>query len=140
MVTATDAQAAYKADLEIAAPVLTDPTAHRVQSSPLTECGWKHGQIGVGRTMAVAVSAQVVLGNIAGLSEDLPSETNQGASPRLQAGGREPGAKQKAFGTVLATAPSPAFYLAAKKSRGQLGDLFAASEKPERGEVEGRGT
>jgi len=67
-----------------------------------------------------------------GLSEDLPSETNQGASPRLQAGGREPGAKQKAFGTVLATAPSPAFYLAAKKSHGQLGDLFAASEKPER--------
>jgi len=34
--------------------------------------------------------------------------------------------KAKAFGTVLATAPSPTFYKAAKKPLGYLGGFFAA--------------
>jgi hypothetical protein len=42
-------------------------------------------------------------------------------------------AKQKAFGTLLAMAPSPASYREAKKSHGQLGDFFA-SLKSGRGE------
>ena len=58
---------------------------------------------------------------------------------RLRAGGREHCAKQKAFGTVLATAPSPAFYRAAKKPLGHMGGFFAALKKRERREVEGRG-
>lgn len=48
-------------------------------------------------------------------------------------------AKQKAFGTLLAMAPSPAFYWAAEKSHGQLGDFFAALNKWERRKVEGLG-
>jgi len=48
-------------------------------------------------------------------------------------------AKQKAFVTLLAMAPAPAFYWAAKKSHGRLGDFFAALKKRERREVEGRG-
>src|SRR5512136_2823680 len=43
---------------------------------------------------------------------------------KLQAGGREHCAKQKAFGTVLATAPSPASYTAPKKPLGPFGGLF----------------
>jgi hypothetical protein len=56
---------------------------------------------------------------------------------RLQAGGREHSAKQKAFGTVLATAPSPAFYWAAKKPLSHMGGFFAALIKSGRREVNG---
>ena len=47
---------------------------------------------------------------------------------RLRAGSRAAlrQTKTKAFGTVLATAPSPTFYKAAKKPLGHLGGFFAA--------------
>jgi hypothetical protein len=48
---------------------------------------------------------------------------------KLQTGGSEPSAKQKAFGTALATAPSSAFYLAAKNPRVHMGGFFAACLK-----------
>ena len=48
-------------------------------------------------------------------------------------------AKQKAFGTLLAMAPSPAFYWAAEKSHIQLGDFSAALKKRKWRKVEGRG-
>src|SRR5512138_24997 len=44
--------------------------------------------------------------------------------PRLQAGGREHCAKQKAFGTVFATATSPAILLGAEQSPCIYGGLF----------------
>jgi len=57
---------------------------------------------------------------------------------RCRTGGREHCAKQKAFVTLLATAPSPASYRAAKKSHSQLGDFFAAlNQKRERREWKG---
>ena len=63
-------------------------------------------------------------------SRDLPqsraNETDY-AIPRLRAGSpAQQCAKQKMFGTLLAMAPSPSSYRAAKKSHGQLGDFFAA--------------
>jgi|WetSurMetagenome_2_1015567.scaffolds.fasta_scaffold995622_1 hypothetical protein len=46
-------------------------------------------------------------------------------------------AKQKAFVTLLAIAPSPVFYWAAKMSQVHLGDIFAALKngKEERGKA-----
>jgi GR25 family glycosyltransferase involved in LPS biosynthesis len=44
----------------------------------------------------------------------------------LQAGGREPSAKQKAFGTAFATATSPASYLASKNPHVLWGGFFDA--------------
>lgn len=53
---------------------------------------------------------------------------------RLQAGGSEHSAKQKPFGTVLARAPSPAFYSVLKKPHCLMGGFFV-TRKAERGEV-----
>jgi hypothetical protein len=61
---------------------------------------------------------------------------NKGAqvpAARLRAGGRsEHCAKQKAFGTVLASAPSPEFYWAPKKPHVPVGGFFGAPGKAER--------
>ena len=56
--------------------------------------------------------------------------------PRLQAGGREPSAKQKAFGTAFATATSPASYLASKNRHVSRGGFFDAWTKCGRGGLE----
>ncbi len=56
----------------------------------------------------------------------------QGPAPRLQAGGREPSAKRKAFGTAFATATPPASYLASKNPRAFMGGFFAAWAGEER--------
>jgi len=45
-------------------------------------------------------------------------------------GGREPSAKQKAFGTGLATAPSPASLQGGEKSPCSHGGLFRRLKKP----------
>jgi hypothetical protein len=53
----------------------------------------------------------------------------------VQAGGRKHGAKQKAFVTVLARAPSLAFLLGGQKTPGSYGGSFCRP-KPERGAEE----
>jgi hypothetical protein len=57
-------------------------------------------------------------------------------APRMQAGGRELSAKQKAFGTAFATATSPASYSASKNPHVFMGGFFEAWTKCRRGEVE----
>jgi hypothetical protein len=55
------------------------------------------------------------------------------AGARLRAGGRSThSAKQKAFGTVRASAPSPEFYWAPKKPHVPVGGFFGAPGKAER--------
>jgi len=54
----------------------------------------------------------------------------------LQAGGREPGAKQKTFGAAFATATSPASYLASKNPQVFMGGFFNAWTKCGRGGME----
>jgi|WetSurMetagenome_2_1015567.scaffolds.fasta_scaffold575053_2 hypothetical protein len=113
LVTATCARAVRYADLEMAAPVVTNPNMTQSSKQLIPKCGWKRGQNRRGRIWIEAVS--------------LHSERKAVvAKEPLRAGGSEHNAKQKAFVTVLAMAPSPAFYWAEKKSLSQLGDFFSA--------------
>jgi hypothetical protein len=68
--------------------------------------------------------------------KDGVTKIGQEPVPRLQAGGREPRAKQKTFGTAFATATSPAAYLASKNPHASMGCFFAAWTKCGRGELE----
>jgi hypothetical protein len=99
----------------------TEPTAaHK-------ECGWKQGKSVVGKAFRHSWTESIEYGAI---------KSGQALFPRLQAGGREPCAKQKAFGTAFATATSPASYLASKNPHCFMGGFFDAWAKCGRGEVE----
>jgi hypothetical protein len=114
------------------------------------ECGWKQGKIGGGENVQTFITRVTRKSRFecglsrerhAGMevlwSKDMRVKGAQVPAPSLRAGGREDCAKPKAFGTVLATAPSPAFYLAPKKPHAQVGGFFGALTKSGRGGVEG---
>ena len=115
------------------------------------ECGWKQGKIGGGESVQTFITRMARKSRFecglsrerhAGMGSTLVKDMRaikgaQVPAPSLRAGGSDDCAKQKAFGTVLATAPSPAFYLAPKKPHVQVGGFFGAWTKSGRGGVEG---
>lgn len=64
--------------------------------------------------------------NEEGIGTPMASKSSVVPIGRLRSGGREHSAKQKAFGTVLASAPSPAFYQASKNPLSHMGGFFNA--------------